>query len=49
VRKLKRIKGHVFRLVREDGELGEDIVFELAANGRALRFKQHSNYSYRLD
>lgn len=48
-RKLKRTSAHVFRLVREDGGLAEEVVFELGPDGRARRFKQHSNYSHRLD
>lgn len=48
-RKLKRTGDHVFRVVRDDGGLGEEVVFELAADGNARRFRQHSNYSYRLD
>ena len=43
------MSGHVFRRVRDDGELGEEIVFDVGPDGRATRFSQHSNYAYRLD
>jgi CubicO group peptidase (beta-lactamase class C family) len=47
---LKQTAEKVFRVVREHGEgLGEKVEFELGPDGRAFRFKQHSNYSYRLD
>ncbi len=36
--KLKRIKGNIFQRVRDDGELGEEIVFETGPDGKVLRF-----------
>lgn len=47
---LRKVEGreHTFRRVREDGELGETIVFELGPDGRATRFWQHSNPSERM-
>lgn len=39
---LKHVDGGVFRRVREDGELGEPIVFE-EEDGRVVRFVRHSN------
>lgn len=46
--KLKRIQGNVFRRMRDDGELGEEIVFEVNADGEVSRFIQHSQYSNRI-
>ncbi len=42
--KLKQVDGHLFRRIRDDGELGESIEFEVDANGAVTRFKRHSNY-----
>jgi CubicO group peptidase (beta-lactamase class C family) len=44
--RLKKTGEHVFRRVREDdeGQLGEEVVFELAADGTVTRYKQHSNW-----
>lgn len=39
---------HTFRRVRDDGELGEEIRFDVGADGRATRMWQHSNYSPRV-
>jgi len=41
--KLKKTGEHTFRRVRDDEELGEEIVFELGPDGRAARLKWHSN------
>lgn len=41
--KLKRTGEHTFRRIRDDGALGEEIVFELE-NETVVRFKRHSNY-----
>lgn len=48
--KLKKTGEHVFRRVREDDEeqLGEEFVFDLAADGTVTRYKQHSNWSRRV-
>ncbi len=47
--KLKHIEGSVFRRIRDDDEkLGEEWVFELDAQGRVLRMKQHGNYSEKV-
>jgi hypothetical protein len=44
--KLKKTDDHVFRRVREDdeGQLGEEFVFELAGDGMVSRYRQHSNW-----
>jgi hypothetical protein len=48
--KLKKTGEHVFRRVREDDEeqLGEEFVFDLAADGTVTRYQQHSNWSRRV-
>jgi CubicO group peptidase (beta-lactamase class C family) len=46
--KLKKTGEHTFRRVREDEELGEEIVFELGPDGRAARLKWFSNYYPRI-
>jgi CubicO group peptidase (beta-lactamase class C family) len=46
--KLQHQGGHVFRRVRDDGDLAETIVFELDSEGRVVRMVRNSNYSYRV-
>jgi CubicO group peptidase (beta-lactamase class C family) len=46
--KLRRIKGNVFQRVRDDGELGEEIVFETGPDGKVLRFIWNSQRYNRL-
>lgn len=42
--KLKKTGEHTFRRVRRDEALGEEIVFEMGADGKPTRFRQHQNY-----
>ncbi len=44
ITKLRKTGDHTFRRVRKDGELGEEVVFELGADGLPTRMKWHSNY-----
>ena len=46
--KLKKAGEHTFRRIRKDETLGEEVLFEMDADGRAERFKRHSNYNNRL-
>lgn len=46
--KLKKTGEHIFRRVRDDEELGEEIVFEMGPDGRASRLKWHSNFYLRI-
>ena len=46
--KLKKTGEGTFRRVRKDGELGEEVVFEMGADGRPARLKWHSNYYPRV-
>jgi len=41
--KLEQTGEHRFRRVRKDETLGEEIVFEMAADGRPARFVRHNN------
>ena len=45
----KHIEGDVFRRVRDNGELGEAMVFERDENGKITRYQQHGNYSNKID
>ena len=40
----KHVDGDIFRRVRDDGELGETLVFERNATGQIKRCKNHGNY-----
>ncbi|MEZ2416233.1 serine hydrolase domain-containing protein [Muriicola sp. E247] len=44
----KHIEGDTFRRVRDDGELGETVVFERNAEGKVYRYTQHGNYVYKM-
>jgi CubicO group peptidase (beta-lactamase class C family) len=46
--KLKPVEGPRFRRIRADGELGEEVVFEAAQDGRIIRFKVHGNYTEKV-
>lgn len=46
--KIRRIRDNVFRRVRRDGELGENIVFEVDAEGNVTRMVWNSQYSLRI-
>jgi CubicO group peptidase (beta-lactamase class C family) len=47
--RLKKTGELTFRRVRKDETLGEEIVFELGSDGRAARFRRHSNYVTRVN
>ena len=47
ITRLKHVDGNTFRRVRDDDALGEEIEFEME-DGRAVRFKRHSNYYERI-
>ena len=47
--KLKKTGEHTFRRIRKDESLGEEIVFEIGPDGKATRFRRHSNYSTRVE
>lgn len=46
--KLKKVGEHRFRRVRKDENLGDEIVFEMGADGKPARFRMHSNYYPRV-
>ncbi len=45
----KHIEGDTFRRIRDDDELGETMVFERDKKGKIIQYKQHGNYSKRLN
>jgi CubicO group peptidase (beta-lactamase class C family) len=47
--KLKREGDHRFRRVRKDGELGEEVHFELDESGRVERVRVHNNYMKKVE
>ena len=46
--RLKKTGENTFRRIRKDETLGEEVVFEMGADGRAVRFTRHSNPHERL-
>jgi hypothetical protein len=46
--RLRRVEGNIFRRVRDDGELGEKIVFEVGPDGEVTRMIWNSQYSLRI-
>jgi len=49
ITKLRKTGDHTFRRLRKDGELGEEVVFELGADGLPTRMKWHSNYYPKME
>jgi CubicO group peptidase (beta-lactamase class C family) len=45
--KLRRVSEHTFKRVRQDGGLGEEVVFEVDRAGVVTRLRQHSNFAIR--
>lgn len=43
--RLEHIEGDTFRRIRDDDDLGEEVVFERDASGRVVRMWQHGNWS----
>jgi CubicO group peptidase (beta-lactamase class C family) len=46
--RLKQTGPHRFRRIRKDDSLAEEIVFEMGADGKAVRFTRHSNPHVRI-
>ncbi len=46
---LRHTAGHRFRRVRDDGELGEEVVFELDGSGAVTGFRRNSNVRPKID
>lgn len=44
----KHVEGDTFRRVRDNGELGESLVFERDQNGRVVRYQRHGNFTNRI-
>jgi CubicO group peptidase (beta-lactamase class C family) len=49
ITRLRHVQGHVFRRVRDNDTLAEEVRFDVAADGRATRLWWHSNYLDRRD
>jgi hypothetical protein len=45
---LEKTGEHTFRRVRDDDTLGEEIRFDIGADGRADKMWQHGNFSPRI-
>jgi CubicO group peptidase (beta-lactamase class C family) len=45
---IKQIEGDTFRRIREDGELGEEIIFERDKNGKVAKMWRHNNYRLKI-
>jgi CubicO group peptidase (beta-lactamase class C family) len=45
---LQHVDGHTFRRVRDNGELGEEVVFEVDSDGTVTGLRRHSNVYERL-
>jgi CubicO group peptidase (beta-lactamase class C family) len=48
ISKLRKTGDHTFRRVRKDDALGEELVFELGPDGKAVRITWHGNYYKRV-
>ena len=46
---LKHMKGDVFRRIRSDETLGEEIRFERNSEGKVIRMWQHSNFFKKIE
>jgi len=46
--KFRKVGEHRFRRIRKDDTLGEEVVFEMGADGRPTRFVRHSNVLRRV-
>lgn len=46
--KFRKTGEHRFRRIRKDESLGEEVVFEMGADGRPVRFVRHSNLLRRI-
>ena len=45
---LRHVEGTIFKRVRSDKTLGEEIVFDIDASGKVVRMRRHSNYSMKI-
>jgi hypothetical protein len=48
LRRLEHDEGDVFYRVRDDGERGEDVVFERGPDGEVTGYRVHGNLSPRI-
>tara|TARA_B110000046_G_C13021245_1_gene411348 strand:+ start:2609 stop:4054 length:1446 start_codon:yes stop_codon:yes gene_type:complete len=45
----KHIEGDTFRRIRDNEELGETLIFERDKNGKIIHYKQHGNYTKKIE
>jgi CubicO group peptidase (beta-lactamase class C family) len=48
ISKLKHIEDDTFRRIREDDEMGEEIIFETNSSGKVIRMWQHQNFALKF-
>jgi len=48
ITKYKHIEGNTFRRIRDDGELGEEIVFETDSEGNVTKMRRNSQYNPKI-
>jgi len=46
---MKHIEGDIFKRIRDDGNLGEEVKFERNENNQVIRFWQHCQYVDKID
>ncbi|MDP5082473.1 MAG: serine hydrolase [Winogradskyella sp.] len=44
----KHVEGDTFKRIKDNGDLGETLVFERDADGTIIRYKSHQNYSIKM-
>ena len=49
LQELRQTEAHQFHRVRDDGELGEEVVFEMDASGTVTGFRRNSNVRPKID
>jgi hypothetical protein len=47
--KMRRVKDNIFRMVRRDGELGSEVIFEAGPDGKVTRMIYHSQHYNRIE
>jgi hypothetical protein len=46
---MKHVEGDIFKRVRDDGNVGEEIRFERDKKDNVIRFWRHSQYVNKID
>jgi len=45
----KHIENDTFKFLKENGELGDEFIFQRDGNGKIYRYKDAGNYKYRIN